>query len=179
MGFGTNMDNAQFEVQQRVAQILSALPPGVQQPTINKFDVTDMPVAQVSVSSDHLDERELRDLAYNVIEPQLERIPGVASASVGGGKTREIGIRINRNSLFARGLSILDVIGAVRSSNLLLPSGNLRALDRDYNVFSNAQIKGVTELNDVVVRAAQPNVGSTLMASTSSVRISDIAKGHR
>lgn len=175
MGFGTNMDNAQFEVQQRVARILSSLPPGVKQPAISKFDVADIPVAQVAVSSDAIGERELRDIAYNVIEPQLERITGVASAPVGGGKTREIGIRVNRDSLFARGLSVLDVVNAVRTSNLLLPSGNLRALDRDYNVFSNAQIGDIKELNDVVVRAAQSNVGSTLMTGTSAVRISDVA----
>src|SRR5215468_4935821 len=78
-GYGTNLDNAQFEVQQRVALILSSLPPGIQQPFIIKFDVTNIPVAAVAVSSDGLDERQIYDLAYNVIEPQLERIQGVAS----------------------------------------------------------------------------------------------------
>ena len=86
--FGANLDNAQFEVQQRVSQILNTLPPGIQQPFILKFDITNIPVAQVAMSSTALDERELYDLAYNVIEPQLERILGVASATVGGGKTR-------------------------------------------------------------------------------------------
>ncbi len=43
--FGTNLDNAQFEVSQRVAQILYTLPPGIQQPFIMKFDITNIPVA--------------------------------------------------------------------------------------------------------------------------------------
>src|SRR5262249_57025627 len=91
--FGTNLDNAQFEVSQRVAQILNTLPPGIQQPFVVKFDITNIPVAQVALSSTANDERELYDLAYNVIEPQLERIPGVASATVGGGKTREVEVK--------------------------------------------------------------------------------------
>src|SRR5499427_7082558 len=80
--YGVNLDNAQFEVSQRIAQILNTLPPGIQQPFIVKFDITNIPVVQVAMSSTAMDERELFDLAYNVIEPQLERINGVASASV-------------------------------------------------------------------------------------------------
>src|SRR6185436_2567362 len=118
--YGTNIDNAQFEVSQRVAQILNTLPPGIQQPFIIKFDITNIPVAQVAVSSEGLDERQLYDLAFNVIEPQLERIQGVASATVGGGKIREIGVRAQRDALRARGLDLLDVVNAVKSSNLLL-----------------------------------------------------------
>ena len=37
---GTNLDNAQFEVSQRIAQILNTLPPGIQQPFVLKFDTT-------------------------------------------------------------------------------------------------------------------------------------------
>src|SRR5207248_2813889 len=82
--FGTNLDNAQFDVSQRISQILNTLPPGIQQPFNIKFDITNIPVVQVAVGSSELDEKQLYDLAYNVVEPQLERIPGVASATVGG-----------------------------------------------------------------------------------------------
>src|SRR5262252_2156988 len=156
--FGTNLDNAQFEVQQRVAQILNTLPPGIQQPFILKFDITNIPVAAVAISGDGLDERQLYDLAYNTIEPQFERIPGVASASVGGGKTREIEVKANRDALRARGLGIMDLVTAVRTSNLLLPSGSLRSGDRDYNVFANTQLLQPRPLGDVVVRPGQAEV---------------------
>jgi multidrug efflux pump subunit AcrB len=96
--YGTNLDNAQFEVSQRIAQILNTLPPGIQQPFVLKFDITNIPILAVTVSSDSLDEKQLYDLSYNTIEPQLERIQGVASASVGGGKVREIEVMANRNA---------------------------------------------------------------------------------
>jgi hydrophobe/amphiphile efflux-1 (HAE1) family protein len=166
--YGTNLDNAQFEVSQRVAQILNTLPPGIQQPFVIKFDVTNIPIAQVAVSGDGLDEKQLYDLAYNTIEPQLERIKGVASASVGGGKTREIEVMANAGALRARNLDLLDVVNAVKSSNLLLPSGDLRAGDRDYNVFANTQVDDARPLRDVAVRAGAPGGGAP-------VRISDVA----
>jgi multidrug efflux pump subunit AcrB len=171
--FGTNLDNAQFEVSQRVAQILSSLPPGLQQPFVLKFDISNIPVAAVAVSGDGMDERQIYDLAYNTIEPQLERIPGVASASVSGGKVREITVAAHADALRARNMDVLDVVEAVRRSNLLLPSGNLKAGDRDYNVFANTQVAEAKPLQDVVVRAGNAAGGAGRNAAT--VRVRDVA----
>ena len=170
--YGTNLDNAQFEVSQRVAQILNTLPPGLQQPFVIKFDVTNIPVVQIAISGEGLDERQLYDLAYNTIEPQLERIKGVASANVGGGRVREIEVKVQRDALRARGLGVLDVVNAVKASNLLLPSGNLKAGDRDYNVFANTQFGEARPLSDVVVRPGIPQSGM----ATTPVRLADVAK---
>ncbi|HET6284692.1 MAG TPA: efflux RND transporter permease subunit, partial [Polyangia bacterium] len=171
--FGTDLDNAQFEVSQRVAQILNTLPPGIQQPFIIKFDITNIPVVQLAVGGEGLDERQLYDLAYNVIEPQIERLTGVASANVSGGKVRQIQVKAHPDALRARGLGVLDVVDAVKRSNLLLPSGNLRAGDRDYNIFSNTQVVAAKPLNDVIVR---PGTSGPGREGAAPVRISDVAK---
>ncbi|HEX2660972.1 MAG TPA: efflux RND transporter permease subunit [Polyangia bacterium] len=172
--FGTNLDNAQFEVSQRIAQILSSLPPGLQQPFVLKFDISNIPVVAVAVSADERDERQLYDLAYNTIEPQLERIPGVASASVAGGKVREITVAARADALRARNLDLLDVVEAVRRSNLLLPSGNLKAGDRDYNVFANTQVAEAKPIEDVVVRPGAAAGAAGQNAPT--VRVRDVAE---
>jgi hydrophobe/amphiphile efflux-1 (HAE1) family protein len=166
--YGTNLDNAQFDVSQRVGQILQSLPPGIQQPFVIKVDITGIPVVQVAMSGDGMDERQLYDVAYNTIEPQIERIPGVASASVAGGKVREIEVMVQPDALRARSLAMLDVVNAVRGSNLLFPSGNLRTGLSDYNVFSNTSFGEARPVRDVVVRAATA-------ATTSPVRVSDVA----
>ena len=170
--FGTNLDNAQFDVSQRIAQIMNTLPPGIQQPFNIKFDITNIPVTVVAVGSDELDEKQLYDLALNTIEPQLERIPGVASANPGGGKVREIEVQLEREALRARGLGPLEVVNAVRTSNLLMPSGNLRVGDRDYNVFANTQFQQAKPLGDVVVRPPIA-IGNRIVPP---VRISDVAQ---
>ncbi len=170
--YGTNLDNAQFDVSQRIAQIMNTLPPGIQQPFNIKFDITNIPVEVVSVGSDELDEKQLYDLALNVIEPQLERIKGVASANPGGGKVREIEVEMHREALRARGLAPLDVVQAVRTSNLLMPSGDLRVGDRDYNVFANTQFQQAKPLNDVVVKPPVL-IGNVVRAP---VRIRDVAR---
>src|SRR5512137_1944884 len=170
--YGTNLDNAMFDVSQRIAQILNTLPPGIQQPFVMKFDISSIPVVGVTVRSDALDEKQLYDLAYNIIEPQFERIPGVASATVAGGRVREIEVMADAHALRARGLGILDVVNAVRTSNLLLPSGSLRAGDRDYNVFTNTQVPDVEPLRRVVVRQTAATAGR----AQGVVRVADVAK---
>ncbi|TAJ09642.1 MAG: efflux RND transporter permease subunit [Nitrospirae bacterium] len=150
--WGADINVGQMEVMQRVTQILNQLPPGILQPFIVKFDVSNIPVALVTVTGPNMDERALYDLAYNTIAPQIEQIANVAAATVEGGKIRQININLDPALLHARGLSILDVVKAVKASNLILPSGDIKAGNLDYNVFTNNQFKTVEPINDVIVR---------------------------
>jgi multidrug efflux pump subunit AcrB len=81
----------------RHVEIINTLPSGVKQPFIVRFDLSNIPVCLITVSGGGLDERQLYDLAFNTIEPQLERLPGVASANVDGGKIRQIAVNLNRD----------------------------------------------------------------------------------
>ena len=150
--WGADINVGQMEVMQRITQILNSLPPGILQPFIVKFDVSNIPVAFVTVSGSDLDERALYDLAFNTIAPQIEQIANVAAATVEGGKVRQININLDPALLQARGLSILDVVKAVKAANLILPSGDIKAGNLDYNVFTNNQFKTVEPIADVVVK---------------------------
>ena len=150
--WGSDINVGQMEVMQRITQILNQLPPGVLQPFVVKFDVSNIPVAFVTVSSANLDERALYDLAFNTIAPQIEQIRNVAAATVEGGKIRQININLDPALLHARALSILDVIRTMKAANLILPSGDIKAGNLDYNVFTNNQFKTVEPIQDVVVK---------------------------
>ena len=153
--WGTDINAGQMEVMQRVTQILNNLPPGILQPFIVKFDVSNIPVSLVTVSSEDLDERALYDLAYNTIAPQIEQIANVAAATVEGGKIRQININLDPALLNARSLSILDVVKSVKAANLILPSGDIKAGNLDYNVFTNNQFRTVDPIQDVIVKVNQ------------------------
>ncbi len=153
--WGADINVGQMEVMQRITQILNSLPPGILQPFIVKFDVSNIPVALVTVSGGDLDERALYDLAFNTISPQIEQIANVAAATVEGGKIRQININLDPALLQARGLSILDVVKSVKASNLILPSGDIKAGNLDYNVFTNNQFKTVEPIADVIVKLNQ------------------------
>ncbi len=150
--WGYDLDAALTEMAQRIQAIMSSLPPGVQQPFILKFDLSNIPVCLVTLSGGGLDEKQLYDLAYNTVEPQLERLAGVASASVDGGKIRQITVNLNRDLLYAKGVSVTEVARAVNDANFLLPSGDVKLGQIDYNVFTNNQFAVVDPMEDIVVR---------------------------
>ena len=150
--WGADINVGQMEVMQRITQILNSLPPGILQPFIVKFDVSNIPVSIVSVASDELDERALYDLAYNTIAPQIEQIANVAAATVEGGRIRQININLDPALLSARGLSILDVVKSVKASNVILPSGDVKSGNLDYNVFTNNQFRTVEPIQDVIIK---------------------------
>ena len=153
--WGADITAGQSEVIQRIQQILNTLPSGIKQPFILRFDLSNIPVCLITVSGGGMDEKQLYDLAYNTIEPQVERLAGVASASVDGGKVRQITVNLNRDLLFAKGISVLDVVRAVNDSNFLLPSGDIKIGRTDYNIFTNNQFQIIQPMESIVV--ARPN----------------------
>ena len=69
-----------------------------------------------------------------------------------GGKIRQININLDPALLNARSLSILDVVKSVKAANLILPSGDIKAGNLDYNVFTNNQFRTVDPIQDVIVK---------------------------
>ncbi len=146
-----NLDVSLVDVVQRVNRTLNLLPDGVQQPQVLRFDLNSLPVCNIAVSGD-MDERDLYDLAFNVIEPQIEHIDGVAAAQVLGGRIREIHVTLDRNRIQAMQLPISAVLNAVANSNIIIPSGDLKAGQFDYTLKTESRFNVVRPMEDIVVR---------------------------
>lgn len=143
-----------IDVVQRINRVLNQLPTGVSQPVVLRFDLTNLPVCNVAVSG-NIDERDLYDLASNVIEPQLEHLPGVAFAQVLGGKIREVHISIDRNRLEALQLPIQTILNAVANSNLIIPSGDLKTGKLDYALKTESRFNVVKPMEDIVIQVVK------------------------
>ncbi len=150
-GWDANLDVGLVDVVQRVNRVLNQLPTGVSQPITLRFDLNSIPVCRIAVSGD-MDERDLYDLALNTIEPQIEHLPGVASAQVIGGRIREIHVTLDRNRIEALQMPVQDVLNAVANSNLILPSGDLKTGRFDYSLKTESRFNIVKPMQDVIVK---------------------------
>ncbi len=168
LAWGTNLDAAQTLVQQQVAFAMSAVPKslGVLPPFTLQYDPSNAPVVQVAVYGGGLSGPQLYDYAFNTIEPRLEGIPGVASASLNGGRQRQINVIVDPARAQARGLTSAEVGAAVAQSNALLPSGELINPALDANVYSNAIAPKVSEIGDAIIK----------LVDGKAVRIGDVAR---
>ena len=146
-----NLDVGLVDVVQRVNRIMNQLPTGVSQPIVLRFDINSMSVCNIAVSGD-MDQRDLYDLAFNTIEPQIEHLPGVATAPVLGGRIREIHVTIDRNRIQALQIPVQNVLNAVANSNLIIPSGDLKTGKFDYSLKTESRFNLVKPLENVVIQ---------------------------
>jgi multidrug efflux pump subunit AcrB len=154
--WGTDLNSAQTLVQQQVAFAMSAVPKslGVLPPFVLQYDPSNAPVIQVAVSGEGFTGPQLYDFSLNNIEPILEGIPGVASASINGGRQRQINVVVDPVKAQARGVTSTDIAEAVRQSNALLPSGEFIAPEFDANVYTNAIPQSVATIGDAPVKVS-------------------------
>jgi CzcA family heavy metal efflux pump len=148
-----NTDVGLIDVIQKINRILNLLPTTASQPLVLKFDISNIAVCTVALNAD-IDQRALYDLAYNVIEPQLEHVPGVAFAQVVGGRIREIHIKVDRNRIDAMNISLQQVSDAMANSNLIIPSGDLKSGVFDYSLRTESQFNVVEPMGNVVVKTS-------------------------
>jgi multidrug efflux pump subunit AcrB len=142
-----------------ISQIVSAtnfirvlMPPGIQAPVVVQYNASSVPVLQIGLSSDTLNEQQLYDYGIYRLRQQLAPIHGVTLPTPAGGKYRQIMVDIDPLKLQAKGLTPLDVVNAVNAQNLTLPSGLAKIGDTQFTVRTNAVPTKIDDLNDIPVK---------------------------
>src|SRR6516225_6040593 len=135
------------------------MPAGIQAPLVVQYNASSVPVLQISLSSDTLNEQQLYDYGYYTLRQRLAPIHGVTFPTPAGGKYRQIMVDLDPAKLLARGLTPVDVVNAVNAQNLTLPSGTAKMGDTQYTVRTNATPATIDDLNMMPVKFAN---GSTI-----------------
>ncbi len=158
-----SLDTAMSQVTSYAMSDLFYLPPGTIPPMVMPFDPTaSVPLCLVSVSSPSMNEKELYDIAYFELRNRLQSIQGVIAPAVYGGKLRRILAYVDREKLEARNLSIMDVQRALVKQSVLIPAGNAKLGDIDYQIFTNSLPREVAAMNDIpisIVNGAPVTIG--------------------
>src|ERR1700721_1049195 len=132
---------------------LRSLPPGTPPPFIIQYIASSVPVLQLGLSGDGLDEQTLNDLGQNAIRTQLATIEGAQTPCPSGGTPRQIQVDLDLNALQAKGLSPVDVVNAVNAQNIIVPSGTMKVDRFEYEIETNSAPSVVKELNNLPVKA--------------------------
>src|SRR6202046_1221674 len=149
-----NLDLAIAQVVSATNSIRALMPPGIEPPIIVQFNASSVPVLQLSLNSDNLNEQQLYDFGIYRVRQQLAPVPGVTLPTPAGGKYRQIMVDIDPDKLLSRGLTPLDIVNAVNTQNLTLPSGTAKIGDIQYTVRTNATPATIDDLNNMPVKFA-------------------------
>ena len=160
-----NVDLAISQIVSATNFIRALMPAGIQSPVIVQFNASSVPVLQLSLSSDRLNEQQLYDYGIYQMRQALAPIPGITLPTPYGGKYRQIMVDLDPDALRAHGITPNDVLNAVNAQSLTLPSGDAKLGDKQFIVKVNALADSIGGLNRLPIK----QVGGT------TVYLSDVA----
>jgi multidrug efflux pump subunit AcrB len=160
-----NLDLAISQIVAGTNAIRALMPQGINPPIIVQYNASSVPILQLSLSSDRMNEQQLYDYAIYRLRQALAPIQGITLPTPYGGKYRQIMVDLDPDALRANGVAPYDVVNAVNAQSLTLPSGEAKIGDTQYIVSVNALAPTIEALNNIPVR----QVGAT------TVRLSDVA----
>ena len=126
---GTDMSEALAQTIGYVNRARAFMPPGTVGPFVMRFDAGTVPVGYLVFKSDTRSLGEIQDLALNRVRPQFATLPGLTSPPPFGGSQRTIVIRVDPDRLRSYGMTPDEVIRAVSTGNVIMPSGSVNVGD--------------------------------------------------
>ena len=156
---GTDMAEAMAEVIGYVNRARAFMPPGTVGPFVMRFDAGTVPVGYLVFSSETRSLGEIQDLALNRVRPQFATLDGLTSPPPFGGSQRTIVIRVDPDRLRSYGMAPEEVIRAVSSGNVIMPSGSVNI--GDFTRISPIN-SIVSNINDLLVLPIRTGAGPTV-----------------
>jgi len=164
---GTDIDQALVRVSNQLSQV-PRYPENVDQPVISSANSTGPPLAVIIVRSNHpsVSPNPYRTWIDETIVPEIERVPGIASVRVRGGRTTEVHIDVDVDALSARNITIAEVAQKIRVELADVSAGDFVVGKRRVVVRSRFKPQEASDLEKVVVAVSPDGI---------PVRLSDVA----
>src|SRR6202045_1774635 len=149
---GANVTRATSQLASSALVVLKYMPRNIPPPLVLRYGATDVPIIELSLSSDSLPDSKLNDLGQNIIRPDLAVVHGAQVPYPYGGKPRVIMVDLDPQALGSRGLSPSDVASAISQQNVILPSGDVKIGTKDYSLAMNNSPDAIATISEFPVK---------------------------
>ena len=166
--YGVDVDFALQDAAKNVERIRGRLPEEADPPTINKSDPAQQQIYQVAFSSGSRNQIALRQWVDQRLRPQLLSVPGVAAIEIFGGLVREIQVELDPDRLRGLGLSVSQVINALRNENQDMAAGRISTVDREMVGTTAGKFHSLEDIRGVLLTA--PSGARVPLRDIASVR---------
>lgn len=156
---GTDIYFARNLVNERLQQVTSQLPPGIE-PEMGPIATGLGEIFLYTVHADEdarqpngarYDATALRTLQDWVIRPQLRQVPGITEVNTIGGYEKQFHVTPDPARLLAFGLSFDDVVDALQQNNANVGAGYIERNGEQYLIRSPGQVADITDIEHVIV----------------------------
>lgn len=155
------------DVRDKVSRILPLLPADTNQPLVTILDPDSEPIVSIIVSGP-LPIGELTSLAKNFVKERLQRVSGVGSVQLVGGREREIRIWLNAPSMRGYGITVDDVTSAIRREHVDIAGGRLeyQGGTSEFTIKTLGEVSNLKELKDITIGRSEQGL----------IRLRDVAR---
>ncbi|PJJ75332.1 CzcA family heavy metal efflux pump [Thermoflavifilum aggregans] len=150
LNWGANIDLGMQQINERISEIRSSLPPDVQI-TVEKMNPSILPVMGYALESNTLTPIELKLLALYTIRPYLAQVPGVSQIQIMGGRTKEYWVTLHPEKMTALHLTPAAVAQAISKTNFVLANGYVDDYHRLYLSVTNDNLVDLNQLQHIVI----------------------------
>jgi multidrug efflux pump subunit AcrB len=149
---GADVTRAISQLASSALVVLKYMPPNITPPLVIRYGATDVPIIQLSLSSNSLPDTKLNDLGQNIIRPALAVVHGAEVPYPYGGKPRVIMADLDPEALQSRGMTPEDVSDALQKQNVILPSGDVKIGSKDYILTMNNSPDVIEAINTFPIK---------------------------
>ncbi|MDD2481415.1 MAG: efflux RND transporter permease subunit [Lutispora sp.] len=147
---GTDMDFAALQMREKIDMIKGYLPDDIGDPLVMKIDPNMLPIVNISVTNGS-DEIVLKRFTEDHIKPRLERLEGVASVGIAGGRTQEIQVNVDPQKAAGYGVSLNQIMAILQSENLNLPGGTIEYAEKKLLIRSTGEFKSIEQIKNIPI----------------------------
>ncbi len=174
LNYGTDMADAANSVRDNLEMVKKYLPTDADAPLIFKFNPSMIPIMGLMVTGNRTPE-ELREIADKTIVPRVEQVPGVAMASLSGGRDKIVRIEIPQNRLEAYNLTVTQIVNMIRVQNAQISAGSIEDGGLSYILTTAGQYRSIEEIKETVVAYKGGGMSGGQLEAAKTVRLRDIA----
>jgi multidrug efflux pump subunit AcrB len=156
--YGIDIDQAAIDVQNSINRIRGKLPAAMKEPKVLKFSTSDKPIMTISLSSDSVNLKDIRQLAEDKIGFDLQLVEGVASINLFGGNITEVQVKLDKNKLNAYGLTIDQVAKILSQNNIKAPGGKLIDNNKEILIRVEESFQNVDDIKKLHIPLADGNI---------------------
>jgi len=149
--YGVNVDVAYQDALAAMARAVRELPADMDPPVVIKADPSQLPVVQLTISSDQWDLVQLRTWVDEWLQDQLLAVPGVAGTEIVGGLKREIRVHLDPDALEKYGIGLADVLKRLREENIEQFGGRVTVGPKEIIARTVGEYKSLDEIRDVLL----------------------------
>ena len=162
--YGIDMDEAKRALESALDAV--SLPEGAQEPTITAISMNMMPVVALSVSSEEEDIVELTSTVEEILLPKIEKIDGVASATITGQHIEEVQLTYNEEKMAEYDLTEDKVKEIIQASDLAVSLGLYEFEEGEQAVAVDGKFMTADELKEMLIPVTPSAATSVTICET-------------